>query len=277
MRRLLRLVPFAVVVVIVGLAVGLPQAGAITNGTADTTHTNVGLLYPNDTPALSLGLCSGTLIAPDKLLVAAHCTAGFGAFLNLDEISVSFDQSYSLTDEGVITTAHPIAVTGLSTHPDYRGWPYTPSGPMVNDVGVVQLAHPVTGVPLAELPGVGFLDEQAAHGGLQGHEFINVGYGINGLDRSFSSPQVNITWDLQREVSSTRFMSLTPKNLNQHGGVSLGDSGGPHFFGGNHPNLEVAVTSTGAAGATSDNEVESAQRLDTKSVHDWLQEMLAHN
>lgn len=268
MRRLLRLVPLAVVLAVLGLAVGSPQAGAITNGTLDTTHSNVGLMYLNDIPVLSLGMCTGTLIAPDKLLVAGHCTGTLTAVgITPEQVSVSFDPTYRLTPEGVIETDTHFAVKGWWTHPGYSFGMNNSTVRIVDDVGVIQLKRPVSGATPADLPPAGFLDERAAKGGLVGQEFTNVGYGMNGLDRSFASPQVNWIWDLQREVSSTPFKSLTPNNLMQFGGACQGDSGGPRFFG--DSNLEVAVSSSGDMVCGLED---SSQRLDTPAVHDWLEQ-----
>ncbi len=274
MRRLLRLAPLTVVLVVLGLAVGLPRAGAIVGGSADNgAHPNVGILYIDDQPWY-LGFCSGTLIAPQEFLTAGHCTSSLLPS-RIAHFHVTFDEVVSVDPETlVISSEHPIAVTGWETHPDYKGWPYEPvlgsagDGPLVNDVGVIHLAQPVDVTPV-ELPPVGFLDEKAAKSGLHRYEFVNVGYGVNGLDRSLSSPQVSILWDQQREVSSTPFKSLTQTNLLQFGGTCGGDSGGPHFYGGTDSNLEVAVSSTGDK--TCGNE-SSSQRLDTQSVHDWLEQ-----
>lgn len=250
--------------VLVGLAVALPQAGAITNGSYDNgNHPNVGVMFPRDRSVFEVGFCSGSLIAPREFLTAGHCTAALTALGRTpDQIYVSFDEQLSLSPEGVLSAPNPIAVTGWTTHPDYK-FPH-------NDVGVIHLATAV-GVTPVDLPEVGFLDAQAAGNQLRDHVFVNVGYGLNSLDRSFNSPQASVTWEHRRMVSSTPFQALTPDWLDQFGGTCFGDSGGPHFYGGAYPSLAIAVTSTGDATCGLHD---SSQRLDTQSVHDFLAQYL---
>ena len=268
MRCLLRHTPVAVLVVVFGLAVGLPRAGAVINGTPDAIHQNVGLMYVNDIPALSIGLCSGSLIAADEFLVAGHCTATLTAFgLTPDQVSVTFDQKFWLTEEGVITAAHPLAVTGWDTHPDYANVGYPFSATTHTDVGVIHLAQDVTGVTPVALPPVGFLDEKRAAGELRRHTLTVSGYGFNGTDRAFLNPNNDLVWDMQREYGPDLFQSLTQDRLHDVGPTCAGDSGAPFFYGGDYPNLVVAVGSTGPASCSGPG---SQQRLDTQTVHDWL-------
>lgn len=260
MRRFLRLGSLAVVLVVLGLAVGLPGAGAVIDGTPDTIHQNVGLMYLNDTPALSIGFCSGSLIAPDEFLVAGHCTAALSEFgLTPAEVSVTFDQQYSQTGDGVITAAHPLAVAGWDTHPD---WAVTHT-----DVGVIHLAHEVTGVTPVELPEVGFLDQKRDAGQLRGHTFTLSGYGFNGVDRMFLNPNNDLVWDMQREYGPAQFQSLTQDRLRDVSGACAGDSGAPLFYGSDYPNLIVATGSTGPGNCVGPS---WEQRLDTESVHEFL-------
>lgn len=246
------------------LTLGQSPARAITNGTYDDNdHPNVGIVYINSLP-FTLGFGSGSLLSSREFLTAGHVTAGLtAAGLSPGQVSVSFDEQVSLSPELVISTAHPVAVTGWVTHP---GW-WCNAAICRNDVGVIHLAEDVDLTPI-DLPAVGFLDAQAARGELRGHAFVNVGYGFNSLDRSFNSPKRNLTWEQRRMASSTEFMALTPNNLQQLGGTCFGDSGGPHFYGGDYPNLVVAVTSTGDPTCTA---LEASQRLDTQAVHDFLE------
>jgi V8-like Glu-specific endopeptidase len=117
MRRLLCLAPLAVVLLILGLAVGSPPAGAVIGGTPDTTHKSVGVMYL-DWPFMT-GFCSGSLIGAHEFLVAGHCTRVFDADPTLlSHTHVSFDQTVSLTD-GAITSLNSVDVVGWTTHPDW--------------------------------------------------------------------------------------------------------------------------------------------------------------
>jgi hypothetical protein len=170
---------------VIGLALALPQAGAIVGGVHDNNgHPNVGIVYFLDRPWFT-GFCSGSLLSEHEFLTAGHCTAAFTAEGRTpDRLFVSFDEQVALTPEFVIFPAHPIAVTGWITHPRYSLHH--------NDVGVIHLAGDVTGVTPIELASAGFLGQKAAFGELKGHSFVDVGYGINGTDRSYTSPQANI-------------------------------------------------------------------------------------
>jgi Trypsin len=138
-------------------AVGLPQAGAIINGSPDDgtvggiIHPNVGVVYYDDNPWY-YWFCSGTLISPKVFLTAGHCISAFGP-ARISHVHVSFDAHVTLSQADAIVTANPVEVTGWETHPNY-GEPPLNSGTVriLNDVGVFFLKEPVEGVTPAELP-----------------------------------------------------------------------------------------------------------------------------
>ena len=258
----------AAVTVVLGFA---GSASAITNGREDGNgHPNVGALLVEVPDAGLLQLCSGSVLSPREFLTAGHCTDfldgnGFGA----GAVWVSFDSDLNLQPDGTVAPASRIPVTGWTTHPNFRANP----AKAYNDVGVVHLGGTTTATPV-QLPARGFLDEQAAGGGLRGHVFETVGYGANGVDRSILSPQAQVIWFGKRYVSSSPFMSLTPyflkllgnTNATGLGGGCFGDSGGPAFWAPGSA-LQVAVTTAGDPTCGTLNE---RQRLDTPSVVRFL-------
>jgi V8-like Glu-specific endopeptidase len=251
-------------IVAISLLVPVGAVQAITNGDYDwNDHPNVGIMYLASQPAVVF--CSGSLIAPDVFLTAGHCTAGATAMgLSPEDILISFDEQLTLSPEGILSSANPIAVTGWETHPAFL---YPPGGGVIhNDVGVFRLEEPVSDIDPVELPVVGFLDAESAKGALGGQSVVNVGYGWNSTDRSVLSPRATITWEPRRWVSEASILSLTPDHLRLAGGVCGGDSGGPHFYGGADSNLVVSLTSAGNPVCTAN----ATQRLDTQAVLGWL-------
>ena len=75
---------FAALTCAMSLVVGAVPASAITGGTRDEVHTNVGLV--RFTTADGRFRCSGTLISPTVVLTAGHCTEGPAT-----DVYVSFD------------------------------------------------------------------------------------------------------------------------------------------------------------------------------------------
>ncbi len=255
-------------VAVLSLSLWVSPVAAIIGGTPDDgDYPNVGIMYMDNLPALAYGLCSGSLLSADEFLVAGHCTAALTFYekmgwLTKADVFVSFDAQVSYDDTtGLISAAHPIAVTGWDTHPAFG----PSAGLMKNDVGVIHLAKRVNRTPI-ELPEVGFLDARAAAGELVGHDFVIVGYGLNSIDRSMNNAMAQWTWDHTRRVSETAFISLSSNTLHQDADTCGGDSGGPHFWS-DDSYLVVAVTSSGSAACGPD----ASQRLDLQSVLDFLE------
>jgi hypothetical protein len=186
--------------------------------------------------------CSGSLIAPTVFLTAAHCVILFPAGTPL---YVSF--SPDLYDAATI-----IAATGFAYDPRFP-LHHTPAGPIIinranlYDLAVVFLPAEATAhlTPL-QLPPSGALSTLAAQGGLNGHHFINAGYGV---DAAPSGPP-SFFYDGVRKRSLSPFMALQPTWLgllmNQHatgqGGDCGGDSGSPKFLEGNTTTIYALVS-----------------------------------
>jgi V8-like Glu-specific endopeptidase len=162
MMRLRRALVAAALTALTVLGPSLP-ATAITGGQPDgNLHPNVGLILFYD--ATGRFRCSATLISPTVLLTAAHCTDG-----TLGSTLVTFDSVIAENppspfpvaedpDEGYtpeeITAAGYLSGTAY-THPDYSGFTDLDNW---NDVGVIVLDEPVTGIQPATLAPLGYLD-----------------------------------------------------------------------------------------------------------------------
>jgi hypothetical protein len=239
-------------------------AGAVLKGTTDTAnrYANVGVLQLNVNGEWS-DFCSGTLVRPDVVLTAAHCTDflieegpdGFGP----DDLRISFDP------EG---DAPHYTVDHIVVHPD---WLTAAPGrgnskklylaPPHEDIALVFLDTAVAGVTPAPIADAGYL----AGLDLTSETFTVVGYGID--DFITGSILANHPVVLVDGVRSYRDVSVITEHdafpdrfLKITQSVCFGDSGGPLFhedtvvgiaawtFSMNcsGPNLEYRVDSTAA-------------------------------
>jgi hypothetical protein len=215
---------------------GLNQAQAITNGVLDgNSHPNVGgvvwLVSPHPDVQGPLVCGSGALIHPRVYLTAGHAIEVVQNLIaqgtmTLNDILVSFN-----SDALNPLTWRP--VSGVLTHPGY-----VPNATSSEDMGVLILREPVTGIATLPLPPVGFLDMRQAAGVLkQGSDraiLTVVGYGVvpdsnaghlpwpgDGLRRS-AHPEFQNLHD--------RWLYTDQNDSHDNGGSCNCDSGGPHFY-----------------------------------------------
>lgn len=258
----------AAIAVVVLLVAG--PAGAVIGGTDDTdnVYENAGVLQ------LRVGsdwfdFCSGTLIGPDVVLTAAHCTDflveegpdGFGP----DDLRISFDP------EGDAPYA---TVERIVVHPD---WFTAPPGrglnskhsylaPPAEDIALVFLDSDVTGVTPAPVADADYL----AGLNLTRETFTVVGYGtdrfvtggtvsnhpvviVDGI-RSFRDVSV-IT---KHDVFPDRFLKITQSTC-------FGDSGGPLFHDGTVVAINVWTFSLRCSGPN------FSYRLDSRAAATFLE------
>lgn len=267
---------------LLALGVGAAPAAAITGGTPDgNLHPNVGLILFYE--ASGRFRCSATLVSPTVLLTAAHCTAG-----TLGETLVTFNSVIAeqppsgfpvAADPAAGYTAAELEAAGYLhgvayAHPDYSDFTDLDNW---NDVGVIVLDEPVTGIAPASIAPVGYLDA-FAQPLLNKTIFRSVGYGTE-VRKPDSGPQKPTpqSYPLIRRYADEPGQKLTSQilqvNGNIHdtrgtGGTCFGDSGGPTFHGG----YVVTVTSYGYT----DNcrYLDGLQRVDIPSVADWLSTFL---
>jgi hypothetical protein len=255
-------------------------ASAITGGQLDgDAHPNVGMIAAYDSAGRFR--CTATLVSPTVLVTAGHCTDG-----SLGKTAVKFDPLIDdspeppaalpeATDPSAGYTAAELAAAGwLSgtayTHPDYshftdrKNW---------NDVGVIVLDQPVTGIQPARIAPAGYLD-QFPQSELNTTLFTTVGYGTE-VAKADSGPQkpTPMSYPIVRRYALEPGQKLTPQILQVNGndkdprgtgGTCFGDSGGPAFNGG----YQVTVTSYGNNDVC--RYIDGLQRLDIPVVQDWL-------
>lgn len=249
------------------IPLGRGPAAAITGGQPDEgRHPYVGgtVLYypPRDETIVN---CTGTLIALDVFVTAAHCGR------HATRRSVTFDEVF---DAGT----SPRFPGTFYAHPDYD-----PAQPYHNDVAVIVLDTPVPGFEvgtLPRLPVAGLLDHMKDDGMLdQTTRFTSVGYGFLGFTMGPGGPTP--VRGQVRHYAVGSFNALTPDQLHLSqnaalgdGGTCNGDSGGPNFLGAGdaETNILVALTSTGETYCKATN---VTYRLDTETAREFLANYVA--
>jgi hypothetical protein len=198
--------------------------------------------------------CTGTLIAPDVLLTAAHCYPE-----TRDHFGVTFDAKY----------------TASSTL--YRG---TFHDDPILDIAVVKFNQDIPGFDptnLPSLPTAGKFNNAA-----KGSKFTAVGYGGYLAPKEPGGPV--IAYEDQREwsVGTLNSVNRTYLRLSQNqgsGGTCYGDSGGPNFLGeypyNYDPNHLPIIASTTITGDTWCKSTNVTLRLDTRPVRAFLDDYVA--
>ena len=278
MRPKLPVILLALAITLGVSGVGVAPAVASTGGTPDESlHPNVGLISFYD--ADGRFRCSATLVSPTVLVTAAHCTQG-----TVGKTAVTFKSVVAEAPPSPLPiaanpaagyTSAELAAAGLlsgtaQTHPGYsdftdlRNW---------NDVGVIVLDAPVTGIVPATIAPTNYLDRYTPNV-LNKTLFTAVGYGTE-VRQAESGPQkpTPMSYPIVRRVTDEVGQKLTPQILQVNGnendprgggGTCFGDSGGPSFNGG----YQVTVTSYGYTNNC--RYLGGLQRIDIPVVQNWL-------
>lgn len=275
--RLRRLVGL-LLLVLAFMSTSISTAWAVTGGEPDGNgHPNVGLIlfYSPD----GRFRCTATLVTPTVLLTAAHCTVDTVGKTLVDFRSVVANQpptGYPVAaNPATGYTREEIEAAGFLSgtayaHPNYSGFTDVNNW---NDVGVIVLDQPVSGITPATLAPLNYLDAYTQPR-LNQTIFTSVGYGTE-VRKPESGPQKPVpeTYPLLRRVAYQPGQKLTaqilqlngnPNDNRGTGGTCFGDSGGPTFLNG----YVVGVTSyTYTANC---RYLGGYQRVDIQVVQDWL-------
>lgn len=132
------------------------------------------------------------------------------------------------------------------------------------------------GIQPAQLPEQGLLDELKATHALDDEVFTAVGYGAVRETRKGGPGAIlentERRFALQRALSLQKaWLTLSMNEATGDAGTCFGDSGGPHFLGGEASNLVVSNTVTGDAVCKA---IDKTYRLDTPSARDFLDDFV---
>ena len=255
---------FVVVMIVVILMVLVPVAQAITFGQPDGDgHPNVGAMIVQEPDGKKYLYCSGTLIAPNVFLTAAHGTAAAAASgAGPNDAYVTFD---SVWDNSATLHRGTYKLNPYYGHDMHD----------LHDVAVIVLDEPILGITPASLPSEGLLSGMKKNKELKGQQFVTVGYGTLRDDKTGGPHALGDDYG-ERYFAEQTFLALKPYWLQLsmnpstgNGGTCYGDSGGPHFLG--DSDMVVSLTVTGDAWCRA---TDVTYRLDTDSARSYLEQFV---
>lgn len=264
----------SLVIVLVVFSLTLALSGvayAITYGVPDGDgHPYVGMITFYDESGQYMWRCTGTLIDPQVVLTAGHCTSGPAS------ARVWFEADLNMLQRPYPDCGGYPCVTGVPhPHSAYDGVSF----PNTYDVGVIVLDEPVTGRGLGALPELGVLDGLATQRGHQDLVFRSVGYGQQSVKPGYQADKIRYTStsllvNLRSHLTDGYNLHTSNNPGEGHGtsgGSCFGDSGGPVFYPENS-NVVVGIVSFGMN--SNCKGADWSYRADTAITQDFVSQYL---
>jgi len=249
-------------IVIAILLFAIQPVFAITNGQPDgTRHPYVGALSVDFASGRDW-VCSGTLIAPQVFLTAAHCVDWLAPGTT---VYVSFEPEFNAASNTFYRGHYHMAPI------DKNGMPHD------YDLAVVELDKSVKRIEPASLPEVGLFDHMGSQA-LHDQLFTAVGYGSPGRIKDGGPLEFSYDGIRRNSIGSfnsldTNWLHLSMNPATGDGGTCYGDSGGPNFLGAGASETKIiaGLTVTGDMVCRATNVI---IRLDTAAAHQFIDPFL---
>ena len=195
------------------------------------------------------GRCTGTLISPTRILTAGHCLDGRSA--TEEQLLVGVDGNL-LTDKQ--RAAMAIGVAGYSVAPKFKeSFPFAHSSPAnaiaVDDVGLILLKKPLTGVAPVRLagPGDGALEAPGTQATLMGYGEVAAESVAHTLQQG-TMPVISAADCALAFPHAVQASMGCSEDLAHHSPLIQacpGDSGGPVVVSGANGPVQIGITSWG--------------------------------